>query len=471
MDYASILAYLQNTVPTISTAWTDWLQSDTGVAILGGQTALCDLIRFYLDRQAAETYITDVQLREDCSKILALIGYQMRNPVPLITTLAFSLGAPLANPVLIPKFTICSVTGRNSVYFATAQDTVIPPAQTTVSVTGFQGTIVTANTISTGLADQVISLPELNIAEGIFQVRVAGVVYTNAENNSFVGAASSDLVYIYANNPDGTVSIIFGDGIEGNIPLSGTAIEIDYLVTLGPSISIGKGQVNGIVSNIFDSLSNPVNNIFVINTDSPTGAEDYEDVATARANFPSVFKTLDRLVTTADFQAFASSFPGVAQALVLDANTSVTNPIPPFETLIYYVPVGGGDSPALGAQLLAAMQSKAPNSQFLDVENADYESITVTASIYVLASAVQATVLAAVTTTIQNFFSILRPSEGAQVFVGTKVFLSQLSAAIQNTPGVFSVDLLLNGLSSDVAVDQNLMPSLGPLSVNILGVV
>ena len=107
---------------------------------------------------------------------------------------------------------------------------------------------------------------------------------------------------------NGTKHVIFGDGIKGAHPEAGLEnIEATYRVGIGKSGILKNNQLRLLMDHPLGvrSVTNPI----------PTsGADDPEDIESARLNAPLKILTMERLVSLADFESFALAFAGIGKA-------------------------------------------------------------------------------------------------------------------------------------------------------------
>jgi Baseplate J-like protein len=465
-DYASILSTIQNALIANDPLWNDWLESNTGKVLVELFAAIADMNRFTLDKQAAETYITDVLIRSNAVKLVALLGLQPTNPFGLQTTVQFTLASSWPRTITIPQWTLLTGSTIPGVPFVTSEAVIIPISTLSVQVTAVQGTPATFNYVSTGAADQIVPIAVQDIFEGTFNLTVNGIAWALAPYNFLVGTQPTDQVYATRNMPDGTVQILFGDGVEGMIPLAGANIVITYLITQNTSVSAGILTINTIVPQIVDSSSIPVTGLSVTNIDTPAGSQDYENTQDIATRYPLRFSTLRRAVTLGDFQAFAQTYEGVIQALAYDVNSLPS--LPPFEVLIYVAVSPIGSIPtALLDSLQAYLTSLASVDTVVVVDPVTTITINVLANIYVYRRYSSVTVIANVQAAVESFFDVL--PTGGNININSTVYQSQIITTIQGVAGVAAVDMVTP--SGDTSVSIGEIAILGSLNINLAGLV
>jgi predicted phage baseplate assembly protein len=137
-------------------------------------------------------------------------------------------------------------------------------------------------------------------------VQVDGVSW--AEQPSTYGGAPSDRVFVTRDEPDGTVSVVFGDGKLGSRPSSGSNnVRATYRKGTGIAGNVKRDQLS-------QALDRPLGLKGVTNPLAATGGVDPEVEEHARVSIPIPVKTLGRAVSLQDFADFALAFTGIAKA-------------------------------------------------------------------------------------------------------------------------------------------------------------
>lgn len=135
---------------------------------------------------------------------------------------------------------------------------------------------------------------------------VDGVRWT--EVPTLHGRAPDDRVYTTRRADDGTVTVIFGDGITGRrLPSGRDNVIATYRVGIGTAATLG-------VDRLTLPMSRPLGLDAVTNPIPATGAADPEVLADARTNAPRTVRTLGRVVSVDDYADYARTFAGVGKA-------------------------------------------------------------------------------------------------------------------------------------------------------------
>ncbi|MFZ3493216.1 putative baseplate assembly protein [Streptomyces sp. 5.8] len=143
-------------------------------------------------------------------------------------------------------------------------------------------------------------------ARAALELRVDGVAW--AETPSLDTATGTDRVHTLRSEEDGGVRLVLGDGTHGaRLPSGVENVVATYRVGIGADGAAAAGQLTLLTQR-------PLGIRSVVN---PTPARDWappENPADARRNAPLRVRTLDRAVSVADHEDFASGYAGVGKA-------------------------------------------------------------------------------------------------------------------------------------------------------------
>jgi predicted phage baseplate assembly protein len=143
-------------------------------------------------------------------------------------------------------------------------------------------------------------------AQDTLTVRVNGVSWTETE--SLVWAAPADHSYVTLTGTDGQPSVVFGDGVHGARPATGTEnLTASYRIGAGSSGNVAAGAISQLVSR-------PLGVNAVVNPQPATGGTDADGPADARATTPLRVLALDRLTSVRDYEDFTRARAGIGKA-------------------------------------------------------------------------------------------------------------------------------------------------------------
>ncbi|WP_174521128.1 baseplate J/gp47 family protein, partial [Kribbia dieselivorans] len=128
------------------------------------------------------------------------------------------------------------------------------------------------------------------------------------ERVSTYGAAPHERVFVTRDEPDGTESVVFGDGRHGaRLPSGSANVRARYRIGAGAAGNLRVGQVS-------QALDRPLGLSAVTNPLEASGGVDPETEASARRSIPRPVRTLGRAVSLLDYADFALALPGIGQA-------------------------------------------------------------------------------------------------------------------------------------------------------------
>jgi hypothetical protein len=253
--------------------------------------------------------------------------------------------------IIIPQGTVVSgeiVTADvvKPVYFTTTNDAVVS-ATSTQTVTAEEGRYINvvdtaADTtygqqIGTSKQKPNMSFELLNtpVVDGSISVYIQyGTIYAKwTQVQHLLDYGPNDLVYTVKSDGKNVVSIFFGDGVSGAIPVNDSVIRAMYLV--------GGGALGNISSNIIDTIayvpsltssatSALASAIKVANKTASIGGADPESNDEIRASAPLLLRASNRAITLEDYKNLALSVTGVGKANAYGSTwTSITVYIAP----------------------------------------------------------------------------------------------------------------------------------------------
>jgi hypothetical protein len=261
-------------------------------------------------------------------------------------------------------------------------------------------------------------------SESTLEVRVDELLWRARE--SFVDAGPRERVYTRSIADDGTVSLRFGDGINGaRLPSGQSNVRARYRKGTGVGGLVGARQLSLL-------MSRPLGVKAVINPEPASGAEDPETLETARGAAPTRVLTLDRVVSLQDYEDYARTFPGIAKAR---ADVHPTQP----DTVFVTVAGANGAKISKGSEL-----AKRLGKALLDAGNPHLTIqvrpcrrvwLELAVRIEVQPDALEERVAHAVRGALVEAFSYER------AVLGGRIWRSEIVALIQGVPGVAAVDI------------------------------
>jgi predicted phage baseplate assembly protein len=253
-----------------------------------------------------------------------------------------------------------------------------------------------------------------------------------------------DEVYQARRDGDGRTEVVFGDGVHGARPPTG----VDN-VTAGYRHGLGSAG-NVLPHSLVLMQTRPLGVQEVTNPLSATGGADAETGVESGSRLRQRVLAVDRLVTPADFEQFATAFAGIAatQATALSANGAA---------LLHLTVAGLGGQPvpagsSLYDGLVEAIDQRRPHGPEVRIESYRPLRVAMAARLLVDRRHDPAAVAAEAERSVRATFAVGGRDLGQPVRRGEMITL------LQNVTGVLAVDLDRLSLEGDAAVPQRIVP-------------
>lgn len=308
-DFDSIVSQITAEL-SLRKSWKDVLPSSTGQFLIEAISGTASLVYSELFRSVEEVFMNTAVNKSSIFNIANMVGVNPRRATGGEVTC--NLTIPFAIPVSISfnkydKFTIEGVE-----FFLTAPVTI--PANTTSvgNVLLRQGSVNIHTFISTGEKWQQLIVGSNFLSDNDYlDVKVGSdTTFWTRSTNPLWEFTSSDKVFMDTTLPDGTVRVMFGNGVYGVVPSFGEIITIYEIVSIGKSSN--KTSSSLVVSPVDQPLYNnsPVN-LSGLTTTSISNGDDSEDAETVRYTSPRIFASGKRAITRSDYKALGLKFQGV----------------------------------------------------------------------------------------------------------------------------------------------------------------
>lgn len=317
-------------IPVLSKGnWTDLNSTDPGIIILDYVHALVDMIQYYQDHQALESFITTAKERENIFRLAKQLSYEVRSAKGATCEVTFTSPIKYDHSIKIPEGTIVS-TAKN-IKYVTMKDAYLPANSTSVNVMCIQGvwkervyegTGISRFSNETGAANQVLNLPSTTVDVSTISIKDnSGRSWTKVDHLCF--SSEVDRAYQVDINPDNTVSIRFGDGNRGVVPQTTDILTIKYLVTDAENGRIGANSITTLEREIYDIYEDMTYvELMPTNLNASVGGSSVQTSADIRDLAPGVIKAQNRAITISDFENLAKMVDGVVDAKAYDINNN-----------------------------------------------------------------------------------------------------------------------------------------------------
>jgi hypothetical protein len=457
-DFESIRDDMLRTIPYFCEEWTDFNPSDFGIVMMELFAFMGDVIHYYIDRMAAESFLPTAITRRSVVNLLKLIDYQLRGYVASTVDLKFVLAQPLAGDFTIPAWTqlktLCDRQGAqtgqlaNNIFFETAAQLVVPIGETEGTVSAIQGKTAYDTTTgdpyipigtSNGLANQKFTIPDTPVINGTLRVFVDEgvgkeewtIVDTTIENQS------CDKVCMAAESDQFITSVQFGDNGHGKIPDPQAPIYASYRVGGGLVGNVGAGTIT-LLESPLTFAGSPVT-LTITNDISATGGEDPESIESARLSGPRTLRALYRAVTPEDYQSLSEVYPGVAKAKAVVGQWESANHACACQVSLFLVPSGGGlPSTFLKQSLVNYLDGRKNECVCVEAFDPTYQPVDVKGNVITYSNFNVDDVRNTLLSTIDAYFNEV---ESPYTGFDKGAYLSDITAVIDGVDGVDHVDL------------------------------
>jgi hypothetical protein len=458
-DYDSILAAMRAQIPAKLPEWTDHAdEADFGNVLLQLFAQMGDILSYYQDRVANESFLSTARTRRSVIEHLRLIGYTLGTAAPAaaVLTVILPAGVPLERLVIDPGYAFATPStdapgvrfeyaGPESLEIDVAALEPDESGRRTFTLPVEQGRLVRDELlgVSDGSADQRFALhhdPLILRSRGsaglvnkdVLLRTLAGATVRLWTLRSTLAFSPSDTAAVSGAPRDYTIEIdaddravvVFGDGEFGAIPEAGAQVVVSYRVGGGIVGNVAAGRID----TVLDAPRLTRVGAQVTNAAAATGGSDRESIERAGGHAPAVFRSMSRAVSAADYEALALDFPGVAKVRAQGTRwNGVTLHVAPADA--------GPISDILRANLRAYFEDKRPIGTRIDIVEVSHAEIRVTARIGVLPYYSRAQVEREVRAAAGGVLAF------ADVDFGRPVYLSKFYEVIEAIDGVSWVNV------------------------------
>ncbi len=449
-DAASLLAAMRALIPDKLPEWTEHeSEADFGNVLLQLFAHMGDLVNYYIDAVANESFLGTAQTRRNVIEHLKLIGYRMATAAPASAELTLTMPGPCTAPVVVRKgdaFSTRSEADAPSVRFEYTRDDDLVlqcadfddvdggtlRARTRIPVE--EGRLVRDEVlgVSDGAPDQRFALAHrrlilrsLGAAQHVapdirLLSELGGTVTEWRLQETLVYSGADETDYVIDIDAEDRATVVFAQAV----PPAGAELRATYRVGGGRQGNVAKRTI----STIADAPDLSVLGAEVINERPATGGAPRESIEHAVSHAPAVFRSLRRAVTAADYEALALDFAGVGKVRAVASSWNTVT--------LFVAPQGGGAvSDVLTANLIAYFEDKRPVSTRIEVANVDYVPVFVTAEVDVQAYYPAARIAQQVRRAVRGLLAF------ENVAFAEVVYLSKFYEAVEAIDGVAGVNI------------------------------
>jgi hypothetical protein len=397
-DAASLLQAMRSLIPEKLPEWTGHeSEADFGNVLLELFAHAGDIIGYYTDAVANESFLGTAQTRRSVIEHLRLIGYRLSTAAPASAELTLTIPAAVTGDVVVRKgsaFATSSQPDAASVRFeytgeddlkinrADFEDTGGEMVRSPVRIPVEEGRRISDEFlgVSDGTAHQRLPLVHpglilrpLGAAQGmapdlVVESRLPGETATTSwtlqETLAFSGPGETDVVVEV--DAEDRAEIVFGE----KAPDASAQVRATYRVGGGEHGNVRADTIRTIV----DAPELSRIGAQVTNLARATGGAARETIEHAALHAPKVFRSLRRAVTVGDYEALALDFAGVGKVRAVATNWNTVT--------LSVAPQGGGAvSDLLKRNLIAYFEDWRPVNTRVEVESVHYVPVFVTAKV------------------------------------------------------------------------------------------
>jgi hypothetical protein len=456
VDYEELRKNMTALIPLLTSEWSNANDTDLGVTLINTFCGLGDMLAYYLNEQAKETYLPTARLRQSIIDVTKIIGYRLSRPNAASATVTINFPTALETPLYLNQYDVLT-TENGETDFVITEDKVVLTNMASVDVTLVQGIPAVEEFTSTGGTIQEYRLSSTQIAEQMLKVYVGEeeIEYSELQKDIYI-TGNSRTYFVADTDAFDTTTIKFSDAY-GLVPLAGDKITIKYINTRGAGGKVTSGSIRK--AKRPDLL--PVDARIVQSEDAQNGsARESEEFAKLQA--PREIRTLWRAVTTEDYQTLLDGFPGVLISSVFDHEKDPTIPI--HQVVCVVSPTGGGNlSEQFREQLQSFLARVRMTTVDVVIKNPTYVDLDIEAKIHITRMYDQNKVISDVLTSLEEQFGL------GKLGFGESVRFSQIVSVLQSIQGVSYVEMV--SPLEDILVSPYEIIKLGTPNITIGGVV
>lgn len=402
---------------------TDYSEGNILIIILSLFAAIAEVLHYYVDNMARETFLSTARRYDSVVKHGALVDYHARAAIAATVDVILSrsiTGNSIGAKLTIPQGTLFTDSSGNS--WLSARDVIWHSNVTTCKVPIIQHERYTASALNNMViptGDRVIlnlgTLPNGKYYEqGSMSLQIGGETWVLVD--TFAKSKPTDKHFMVSVDESLSPYIMFGDGTFGKKPAAGAKItNVVFYLTNGTQGNIKSNTITSVPSVISSSITDAT----VSNAYDAGGGSNYENFTMLKEHIPLSVKTLGVAITKEDFESLAMLVDGVNKAKAdYECGRKLT---------IYISPDGGAvASSELINRVYNLLSQRAPMTTWLKVKSAGKVQIILEMDVTGKKSYKTAEIQTQILTALYNAYS----PEQAQI--GGSVRVSDIYTLIDN---------------------------------------
>lgn len=402
---------------------TDYSEGNILIIILSLFAAIAEVLHYYVDNMARETFLSTARRYDSVVKHGALVDYHARAAIAATVDVILSrsiTGNSIGAKLTIPQGTLFTDSNGNS--WLSARDVTWYSNVTTCKVPIIQHEKYTASALNNMIiptGDRVIlnlgTLPNGKYYEqGSMSLQIGGETWVLVD--TFAKSKPTDKHFMVSVDESLSPYIMFGDGTFGKKPAAGAKItNVVFYLTNGAQGNVKSNTITSVPSVISSSITDAT----VSNAYDAGGGSNYENFIMLKEHIPLSVKTLGVAITKEDFESLAMLVDGVNKAKAdYECGRKLT---------VYISPDGGAvASSELISRVYNLLSQRAPMTTWLKVKSAGKVQIILEMDVTGKKSYKTAEIQTQILTALYNAYS----PEQAQI--GGSVRVSDIYALIDN---------------------------------------
>lgn len=402
---------------------TDYSEGNILIIILSLFAAIAEVLHYYVDNMARETFLSTARRYDSVVKQGALVDYHARAAIAATVDVILSrsiTGNSIGAKLTIPQGTLFTDQSGNS--WLSARDVTWYSNVTTCKVPIIQHEKYTTSALNnmvipTGDRVQLNlgTLPNGKYYEhGSMSLQIGGESWVLVE--TFAKSKPTDKHFMVSVDESLNPYIMFGDGTFGKKPAAGAKItNVVFYLTNGSQGNVKSNTITSVPSVISSSITDAT----VSNAYDAGGGSNYENFTMLKEHIPLSVKTLGVAITKEDFESLAMLVDGVNKAKAdYECGRKLT---------VYISPDGGAvASSELISRVYNLLSQRAPMTTWLKVKSAGKVQIILEMDVTGKKSYKTAEIQTQILTALYNAYS------PEQAEIGGSVRVSDIYALIDN---------------------------------------
>jgi hypothetical protein len=360
---SDLVAYAQG---KYSALWTAYVPNDFNMMYVELAAYLGDLLSYQTNSLLQESFVTSARRRQSLVNIGRSVGFRPREAEAASVVMALTLDPDAGlYPATVGLDAVVSngAGGEAEVFYSPRAALDIPsyPIAGFVEIECVEGERVTDILVGvgTGAPNQRFQVPQQGVLGSSITLVIGSSVWAEVDN--LVLSAATARHYRRITDEIGNTFLAFGDGTYGAVPPSGSELRASFRIAGGIRGNIPKGLIN-------EKVSMPQCVLSITNAADATGGKEAATLREAKGALATRNATLQRAVTLEDYQALASTLPGISRV-----RASAGQPRGSRTVSLFVAPSGGGEvTPALAVSVSRFFKTASMVNERVNVFSALY---------------------------------------------------------------------------------------------------